>query len=120
MENDSRFIPWVGKVVEHPFRSPAMLVGALDGQDFRSGFVEAAGLAAIAAVRGHTHQSAPTRRPASLGGEPGQRGKGGSEASCDRFHCSEGTAQEDIQDPENTGRTDRNIHQKDQPNQFYY
>lgn len=35
-----------------------MLEGGTDGQDCRSGFVEAAGLAAIAAVGGHTLQSA--------------------------------------------------------------
>lgn len=63
--------PWAGKVVEHLFQSLAMLEDAEDGQDFRSGFVEAAGLAAIAAVRGHMHQSVPMHRPGSLGGETG-------------------------------------------------
>ncbi len=55
-------------VVERQFQSLAMLEDAADGQDFRSGFVEAAGLAATAAVRGHTHRSAPTHRPGNLGG----------------------------------------------------
>lgn len=92
--------PWVGKVVEHQFQSQAMLEGALDGPDFHSGFVEAAGLAATAAAMGgHTHQSAPTHLPGGLGGEADQRGMGGLETLDDHFHCSEDMVQEDIQHP---------------------
>lgn len=91
--------PWVGKGVERQFQSLAMLEGVQDGQDFRSGFVEAAGLAATAAVRGHMRQSAPTHRPGGSGGEAGQRGMGGLGALRDHFRCSEGTVQQDIQDP---------------------
>lgn len=90
--------PWVGMGVELQFRSPAMLEDEVDGQDFRRGFAEAAGLAAIAAVGVHTHQSASMHRPEGLGGEAGQWGMGGSKASHDHLHCSEGTPQEDIQD----------------------
>ena len=87
------------------FRSPATLEGALDGRDSRSGFVEAAGPAATAAVRERTRQSAPTPQPGSSGGEAGQWGTGGLEALHAHFHCSE-DIQQDIQDPENTGRKD--------------
>lgn len=55
--------PWVGKVVEHQFQSLAMLGDVVDGQDFHSGFVEAAGQAATAAVRVYMHQSVPKPRP---------------------------------------------------------
>lgn len=91
--------PWVGKAVERQFQSLAMLEDAVDGQDFRSGFAQAAGLAAIAAVGEHMHQSAPMHRPGGLGGEAGPWGMGGLTALHDHFHCSEGTLQEDIQDP---------------------
>lgn len=104
--NSCRIIPWVGKVVEHHFQSQAMLEGALDGRDFRSGFVEAAGLAAIAAVRGHKPPSAPTCRPGGLRGEAGQLGMGGLGVLHDHFHYSEGTVQQHIQDPESRGRRD--------------
>lgn len=91
--------PWVGKVVERQFQSRAMLGDAVDGQDFRSGFGEAAGLAAIAAVGVHTLQSAPTHQPGGFGAEAGRWGMGGLKALHDHLHCSEGTPQEDIQDP---------------------
>lgn len=81
------------------FQSPAKPEDVVDGRDFRSGFVEADDLPAIAAVWGHTHQSAPTHRPEGSGGEAGRRGTGGSMAWHDRLHCSEGTPQGDIQDP---------------------
>lgn len=115
-----------------------MLEDALDGQDFHSGFGEAAGPAATAAARGHTRQSAPTPRPGGLGGEVGQWGMGGLEALHDHLHCSEGMLQEDIQDPESRGRTDvcsisKNMNSfgyeghfgaharpKDEVNYFYY
>lgn len=93
-------------VVEHQFQYPATLEDVLDGQDFHSGFVEAADWAATAAVRVRTHQSAPKPRPGSWGGETDQWGTGGLEALHDLLHCSEGTVQEDIQDPESRGRTD--------------
>ena len=54
-----------------------MLEGEQDG---RSGSVAAADLAATAAVRAHTHQSAPTLQPGDSGGEPdlwGTAGVGG-------------------------------------------
>ncbi len=89
----------------HQFRSPATLEDVQDGQDSHSGFVEAAGLAATAAVRGHTHQSAPRHQPGGLGGAAVRWGKGHLEASHDHSHCSEGTVQQDNQDPENRGRT---------------
>lgn len=94
-------LPWVGKVVELQFQFLAMLEGALDG---RSGFVEAAGLAATA--RSHTPRSVPTHQPGRSGGEAVQLGTGDSEALRDHFHCSEGTAQRDILDPESRGSTD--------------
>ena len=78
----------------------------MDGQDFRSGFAEAAGLAAIAAVEGRTQQSVPTRQPGGLSGEAGQWGMGGLKALHDHLHCSEGTPQEDIQGPGSRGKTD--------------
>lgn len=90
--------PWVGKVVVHQFQSLAMLEDAVDGHDFRSGFAQAAGLAAIAAVGEHMHQSAPMHRPGGLGGVAGPWGMGGLKALHDHLHCSEGTPQEDIQD----------------------
>lgn len=97
--------PWVGKVVEHQFQSPAMLEGVQDGQGFRSGFAGAAGPTAIAAARGHKHQSAPRHRSGSSGGEAGLSGTGGSDASHDHFHCSEETVQQHNQDPlDNEGR----------------
>lgn len=88
------------------FQSPAKPEDVVDGRDFRSGFVEAADLPAIAAVWGHTHQSAPTHRPEGSGGEAGRRGTAGSMAWHDRLHCSEGTPQGDIQDPGRRGKTD--------------
>lgn len=91
--------PWVGKVVERQFLSPAMLEDVVDGQDFHSGFAETAGLAAIAAVGEHTHQSAPMHRLGGLGGEAGRWGMGELKALHDHLHCSEGTPQVDIQDP---------------------
>lgn len=78
----------------------------MDGQDFRSGLAEAAGLAAIAAVGGRTHQSAPTHRPGGFGGEAGQWGMRGSKVLHDHLHCSVGTPQEDIQEPGSRGKTD--------------
>ncbi|TNN86449.1 hypothetical protein EYF80_003219 [Liparis tanakae] len=45
-----RLLPWVGTGEEHHFQSLAMLEDVVGGQDFRSGFVEAADLPAIAAV----------------------------------------------------------------------
>lgn len=80
-----------------------MLEGEQDG---RSGSVAAADLAATAAVRAHTHQSAPTLQPGDSGGEPDLWGTAGLEASHDHFHYSEGTVQQDIRDPESRGRTD--------------
>lgn len=80
-----------------------MLEGAPDG---RSGFVAAAGLAATAAVRSRTPRSVPTRRPGRLGEEAVQSGTGDSEALRDHFHCSEGTVQRHIPDPESRGSTD--------------
>lgn len=92
--------PWAGKVVEPHFQSRAMLEDELDGQGFQSGSVGAAGLAAIAAVReGHMHQSASIHHPEDLDGEADQWDMGGLEALHDHLHYSEGTRQEDIQDP---------------------
>lgn len=92
--------PWVGREVERHFQSRAMLEDGLGGQGFQSGSVGAAGLAAIAAVKeGHMHQSVSIHRPGDLDGEAGQWDRGGLEASHDHLHCSEGTLQEDIQDP---------------------
>lgn len=92
--------------MERQFQSLATLEGEQDGWDSRSGFVAAADLAAIAAVRLHTHQSAPTLQPGDLGGEPDLWGTVGLVASHDHFRYSEGTVQQDIQDPESRGRTD--------------
>lgn len=78
----------------------------MDGQDLHSGFAEAAGLAATAAVGVHTHQSVPTHQPGDLGGEAGQWGMVGLKALHDHLHCSEGMPQEDIQDPGSRGNTD--------------
>lgn len=89
--------------MEHRFRSQATLEGVPGGQDFRSDFVEAAGPAAIAAVRGHRPQSVPRSQPGGLGGEAGQWGMGGLGALHDHFHCSGGTVQQDIQEPESRG-----------------
>lgn len=93
-------------MVERQSRSLATPEGEQDGRDSRSGFVAAADLAAIAAVRLHTHQSAPTLQPGDSGGEPDLWGTVGLEASHDHFRYSEGTVQQDIQDPESRGRTD--------------
>lgn len=82
--------PWVGMVAELQFLSLAMLEDAGDGQDFRSGFGEAADPAATAAARTDTLQSVPKRQPGVWGGETGQWGMGGWEASHDHLHCSEG------------------------------
>lgn len=92
--------------MERQSRSLATPEGEQDGRDSRSGFVAAADLAAIAAVRLHTHQSAPTLQPGDSGGEPDLWGTVGLEASHDHFRYSEGTVQQDIQDPESRGRTD--------------
>ena len=78
---------------------------AADGQDFHSDFAEVAGLAAIAAVRVHMHQSVPTLRPEDWDGETGQWGMAGLEALHDHFHYSEGTVQEDIREPESRSGT---------------
>lgn len=96
-------------VVEHQFQSPAMLEGVPGGQDFRSDFAEAAGLAATAAVKGHRPQSVPRSQPEGSGGEAGQWGMEGLGALRDRFHCSGGTVQQDIQDPESRGTIDITI-----------
>lgn len=93
-------------VVEHQFQSQATLEGVPGGQDFRRDFVEAAGLAAIAAVRGHRPQSVPRSQPGGSGGEAGQWGMGGLGALHDHFHCSGGTVQQDIQDPESRDTID--------------
>lgn len=92
--------------MERQSRSLATPEGEQDGRDSRSGFVAAADLAAIAAVRLHTHQSAPTLQPGDSGGEPDLWGTVGLEASHDHFRYSEGMVQQDIQDPESRGRTD--------------
>lgn len=92
--------------MERQSQSLATPEGEQDGRDSRSGFVAAADLAAIAAVRLHTHQSAPTLQPGDSGGEPDLWGTVGLEASHDHFRYSEGTVQQDIQDPESRGRTD--------------
>lgn len=76
-----------------------MLEDVEDGQDSRSGFGEAAGLAAIAAVRVRTHQSVPTLQPEDWDGETGQWGMEDLEASRDHLHYSEDTVQVDIQEP---------------------
>lgn len=76
-----------------------MLEGAQGEQDFHNGFVEAAGRAATAAARGHMPPSGPSHQSAGLDGEAGQRDTAGSEALHDHCHCSEDTAQQDIQDP---------------------
>lgn len=91
--------PWVGTVAERQFQSLAMLEDAVDGQDFRSGFVEAAGRAATAAGELHTHQSVPTLQPEDWGGGTGQWGMGGLEALHDPLQYSGGMFQEDIQVP---------------------
>lgn len=98
MGDDAAVGPWVGKVVERQSQSLATPEGEQDGRDSRSGFVAAADLAAIAAVRLHTHQSAPTLQPGDSGGEPDLWGTVGLEASHDHFRYSEGTVQQDIQD----------------------
>lgn len=92
--------------MERQSRSLATPEGEQDGRDSRSGFVAAADLAAIAAVRLHTHQSAPTLQPGDSGGSPDLWGTVGLEASHDHFRYSEGMVQQDIQDPESRGRTD--------------
>ena len=92
-------------VVERLFQSPAMLEDVKDGHDFRSGFVEAAGLAAIAAVSVHTHQSVPMLQPENWDGETGRWDMGGLEALHVHLQYSEGTVQEDIQVSESRDRT---------------
>lgn len=91
--------PLVDMVAEHHFQSLAMLEDVVGGQDSHNGFVEAAGLAAIVAVRVDTHQSVPMHQPGRWGGETGQWGMGDLEAWYDPLHCSEDMFQEDILDP---------------------
>lgn len=79
-----------------------MLEDVEDGQESQSGFGEAAGLAAIAAVRVRTHQSVPMLQPEDWDEETGQWGMEDLEASHGHLHYSEGTVQEDIQEPEQT------------------
>lgn len=77
-----------------------MLEDVEDGQDSHSGFGEAAGLAATAAVRVRMHQSVPSLQPEDWDEETGQWGMEDLEASHDPLHYSEGTVQVDIQEPE--------------------
>lgn len=90
---------WAGKVGEHQFQFLATLEDVVDGWDFRSGFVEAAGRAATAAVRLRMDQSEPMHLPEGWDGETGQSGMEDLEASHALLHCSEGTVQQDTQDP---------------------
>lgn len=89
--------PWVGKGAGRLFQSPATLEDVVDGRDFRSGLGEAAGLAAIAAVSVHMHQSVPMLQPEDWDGETGQWDMGGLEASHVHLQYSEGMVQRDIQ-----------------------
>lgn len=59
-------------MVEHQFQSLAKLEGELDGLDFHSDFVEAAGQVAIAAVGESKPQNEPMHQPGDSGGEAGQ------------------------------------------------
>lgn len=90
---------WAGKVGEHQFQFLATLEDVVDGWDFRSGFVEAAGRAATAAVRVRMDQSEPMHLPEGWDGETGQSGMEDLEASHALLHCSEGTVQQDTRDP---------------------
>lgn len=92
---------------EHQIQFLARLEDVLDGQGFHNGSVEAAGLAATAAVRVHMDPSAPMHQPARWDEATGQLGMGDLEASHGHSHCSEGT-QEDIPDPESR-KKDKNL-----------
>lgn len=91
--------PWAGRVAGHQFQFLATLEDALDGQGFHSGSVEAAGLAAIAAVRVRMDQSVPMRQAEGCDEQTGQSGTGDWQALHVRPHCSGGTVQVGIQDP---------------------
>lgn len=65
--------PWVDRVAELHSQSQAMLEGGPGVQGFHNGFVEAAGLAATAAVRGvHKHQSVSIHHSEGSGEEADQ------------------------------------------------
>lgn len=86
-------------MVEHQFQFLATLEDVVDGRDFHSGFVQAADQAATAAVRVHMDQSGPMHQPEGLDGETGQSGMEDLEALHALLRCSEGTVQQDSQDP---------------------
>lgn len=81
---------------EHQFQFLARQEDGVDEQDFHTGFVEAAGPAATAAVRVHMDQSVPIHQAVACA----QWDMVDLKAFHDHLRCSEGTDQEDIQGPE--------------------
>lgn len=76
MEHVGAVAPWVGRVVGRLFRSLAMLEDFGGAPEFHSGFVEAAGLAAIAVEMARIHQYAPKPQPGVWSGVTGLWGMG--------------------------------------------
>lgn len=92
--------------MEHQFQFLATQEGGVDEQNSHSGFVGAAGRAATAAEMVHMDQNVPIHQAVNWDGVTAQWGMGGLVALRDQFHYSEGTEQEDIQEPKNRERTD--------------